>query len=75
MIVSDQDIEKKFNENFMSSWYLIWQTFDEVAWQKIKPDEDAIIYIYTCSSSLFIHFSRNDMLPAVSVLLVMSLVR
>ena len=43
VIVSDQDIEKKY-ENFMSSWYLIWQTFEEVAWQKIKPNEDAIIY-------------------------------
>ena len=59
----------------MSSWYLIGQTFEEVAWQKIKPNEDAIIYIYTSSSSSFIHFSRNDMLPAVSVLLVMSLVK
>ena len=49
MIVSDQDIEKKNNENVMSSWYLIiiWQTFEEVAWQKIKPNEDAII-IHTC---------------------------
>ena len=27
----------------MPSWYLIWQTFEEVAWQKIKPNEDAII--------------------------------
>ena len=26
----------------MSSWYLIWQTFEEVAWQKMKPIEDAI---------------------------------
>ena len=43
VIVSDQDIEKKSNEHFMSSWYLIWQTFEEVAWQKIKPNEDAII--------------------------------
>ena len=34
VIVSDQDIEKKY-EHFMSSWYLIWQTFEEVAWQKI----------------------------------------
>ena len=24
----------------MSSWYLIWQTFEEVAWQKVKPNED-----------------------------------
>ena len=31
----------------MSIWYLIWQTFEEVAWQKIKPNEDAIIiYIH-----------------------------
>ena len=59
----------------MSSWYLIWQTFEEGALQKIKPNEDAIIYIYTSSSSLFIHFSRNDILSTVSVLLVMSLVR
>ena len=44
VIVSDQDIEKKNNEKFMSSWYLIWQTFEEVARQKIKPNEDAIIY-------------------------------
>ena len=28
----------------MSSWYLIWQTFEEVALQKIKLNEDAIIY-------------------------------
>ena len=43
VIVSDQDIEKNY-ENFMSSWYLIWQTFEEVALQKIKPNEDVIIY-------------------------------
>ena len=67
VIVSDQNIGKK-NENFMSSWYLRWQTFEEVAWQKIEPSEDVIIYIYTPSSSLFIHFSQNDMQPAVSVL-------
>ena len=38
----------------MSSWYLIWQTFEELAWQtfeevalqKMKPNEDAIIYTY-----------------------------
>ena len=54
MIVSDQDIEKNY-ENFMSSCYLIWQTFEELAWQtfeevalqKMKPNEDAIIYTYT----------------------------
>ena len=54
VIVSDQDIEKNY-ENFMSSWYLIWQTFEELAWQtfeevalqKLKPNEDAIIYTYT----------------------------
>ena len=43
LIVSDQDIEKNY-ENFMSSWYLIRQTFEEVALQNIKPNEDAIIY-------------------------------
>ena len=67
----------------MFSCYLIWQTFEELAWQtfeevalqKMKPNEDANTYIYTPSSSLFIHFSRNDMLPTVSVLLVKSLVR
>ena len=44
VIVSDQNIEKK-NEHFMSSWYLVLQTFEEVAWQKIKQNEDANIYI------------------------------
>ena len=42
----------------MSSWYFIWQTFEEVAWQKIKPNEDAIIYVCTSSSSLFIHLAE-----------------
>ena len=45
VIVSDQNIEKKTYENFISSWYLIWQTFEEVAWEKIKLNEDAIILI------------------------------
>ena len=53
VIASDQDIEKKLWK-FMSSWYLIWQTFEELAWQtfeevalqKMKPNEDAIINMH-----------------------------
>ena len=37
-------MEKKINENVMSSWYLIWPTFEEVAWQKISFSNAPLIF-------------------------------
>ena len=65
MIVSDQDIEKKAMKILCSAGFLYGKHLETGHGKKIKPSEDAIIYIYTSSSSLFIHFSRNDMLPTV----------
>ena len=74
MIASDQDIEKKIMKILGPAGIVYGKHLKKWHGEKLNRMR-MLLYIYTSSSSLFIHFSRNDMLPAVSVLLVMSLVR
>ena len=54
----------------MSSWYLIWQTFEEVALQKIKPNEDASLMSHLTKVLLRIIMARmrKSLIPEISQL-------